>query len=175
MCIAEDKSYPITCNSSHMKTAIEQGKSSFQNFPDVCLFGMRFIFIHQEMIDNFHHSGEIALFLKLSRINIYEAKQFIRVYQIEIASKRQITSRNGMTFYKRVTKFHVVSSLCSISQMAQQHFTHKFHMTFHKTGMFFYIRVKFLKIIHLFPYLSENVRNGLRCSTCLLYTSDAAD
>ena len=43
--------------------------------------------------------------------------------------------------------------------------TQRHNMTFHQTGMFFYIRVKFLKVIHLVPYLSENVRNGLRCST----------
>src|SRR5690349_9625176 len=66
-----------------------------------------------------------------------------------------------MTLYKGVTKFYVISSLCAISQMPQQHFPHKFHMTLHKTRMFFNIWVEFLQFIYFFSNLPENIRNGL--------------
>src|SRR6476661_7696790 len=124
-----------------------------------------FIFIDQEMIDDFHHGREVTLFLKFSRIHIYQAKQLISVYQIKVAGKGKVACRNSMTLYKGMAKFNIVSSLGSISQMAQQHFTHKSHMPFHKTRMFFDIRVKFFKLIDFFPNLSENIRNGLwRCA-----------
>ena len=82
------------------------------------------------MMYHFHHSREVALFLKFSGFNIYQGEKFVCVYQVEIPGQCEITGRNGISFYKRMTEFNIVFTLGSVSQMPKQQLTHHGNMAF---------------------------------------------
>src|SRR4030095_5584859 len=117
------------------------------------------------MTENFHHCRKITLFLELSGINIYQCKKLVRIYQVEVSGKSNVARRNGVFFYKGVTKLHIVFSLCTIAKMSQQQLTHEFEMALHESGMLFEIRVKFFNLVYFFANLPEDISNGLRSST----------
>ena len=75
------------------------------------------------MMDDFHHGGQVTLFLKFARIDIDQGKQFIGIDQVEIAGQCEVPGGNGISFDKGMTEFDIVLSLCAISQMTQQEFT----------------------------------------------------
>src|SRR5437773_4964460 len=113
MGVPENKSNTIARKSTHMKTTVEQRQRFFQNRFDICLFRMCLIFIHQEVVDHFHHCRQVALFLKFARVNIDQSEEFISIYKIKIPCKSKIAGRNCVSFYKRMTKLSVIFSLCS--------------------------------------------------------------
>ncbi len=77
------------------------------------------------MMDHFHHSGQVALFLKFSRLYIDQVKQLVGINQVKVAGQRQVTGWNGVPFYKWMTEFCIVLSLGAIAQVPQQQFTEK--------------------------------------------------
>ena len=64
-----------------------------------------------------------------------------------------------------MAKFHVVLSLGSITEVAQQQFAEEGKVSFHQAGMVTKIRVEFLKVIKFFTNLTENVCNRLGLTT----------
>ena len=72
------------------------------------------------MMDHFHHRSQIALLLKFTRVHIHQCKKFIGIHQIKIPGQCKIACRNGISFYKRMTKLNIVFSLRAITKMPQQ-------------------------------------------------------
>ena len=66
-------------------------------------------------MQHFHHSGQVTLLLKFSRIDIYQSEQFIRIHQVEIPGQRQVPGWDGMLFNKGVTKFNIILTLGAVA------------------------------------------------------------
>src|ERR1700694_1618568 len=108
------------------------------------------------MMNYFHHSRQIALFLEFARIGIDQGKQFICVYQVEITRQGQVSGRDRVAFYKWVTKFNIVPALRTIAKVSQEHLTEEGNMSFHEAGMFGDIGLVFLQLL----YFSQDFRKN---------------
>jgi hypothetical protein len=113
------------------------------------------------MVDHFHHGGQIALFLELARVDVYQRKQLVGVYQVEITREGKVPGRNRISFDKGMAEFGAVLPLGAIAEMTQQHFSHEGDMSFHETGVLFYIGLILFQLLYLPHYFRKNVRDGL--------------
>src|SRR5436190_20301118 len=129
MGVAKNKSDPISRNTTYMKSPIKERQRSFKYRFNICLFRPFFVFFAKEMIDHFHHSGKVTLLLKLAGINIYQRKEFISIYKVEISGKSEIACRDYMALKKRMTKLNIIFSLCTVTKVPEQQLCHKLYVT----------------------------------------------
>src|SRR5688572_30631284 len=97
-------------------------------------------------MDNFHHCGQVALFLKFTWIYINQSKKLIRINKVEVSGEGKVSCRNGMTFYKRMTEFNIISALSTVPEMAEKKLTQKVYMTLHQAGVRSNVRLVLLKL-----------------------------
>ena len=113
------------------------------------------------MMDDFHHSGEVALLLKFTRIDVYQIEQFFGVDQVEVAGQCQVAGRTNVFFDKRMAKCHIIFTLRTIPQVAQQQLAQKRQVTLSQTGMFQHVGLVLFQLGYFGTYFGKNVGNGL--------------
>ena len=106
-------------------------------------------------MDRFHHSSKITLTLECTGFNIDQTKKFFGINKIEIAGKCKIPCRNCIALYKRMAKFDIVLSLCSIAQVTEKNFSQVGDVSFHQSRMLCNIRLIFFKLFYFLTNLLE--------------------
>lgn len=79
---------------------------------------MQFIFLHLEMVYDFHHGCEVTQPLKRSWIDIYDFEQFLGIDKVEVACQCEVAGGYCVAFDEGVAIFHVIFTLCAITEVA---------------------------------------------------------
>jgi hypothetical protein len=122
------------------------------------------------MMDHFHHSSQVTLFLEITGINANERKKLIGIYEVEVAGKGQVPGGNGISFDKGVTEVRAILALCTVAQVAQKHFSQEGDMAFHETGVFFDIGLVLFQLLYFPHYFRKDV-----CDRLVITTSDPVE
>ena len=139
MRITDDKGIAIANQSTNIVTAIEMLKCIFQNGRNGHVARIGGIILHNKMMNHFHHRSQVALLLKITRVDINEVEKLFRVHQVEITCQCKIPCRNDIAFDEGMTEFHIVLALRTIAKMTKQQLSHEVEMPFHQTRVLSYV------------------------------------
>ena len=99
--------------------------------------------------------------LKFAGVDIDESEELISVNEVEVTGQGQVSCRDGISFNKGVTELYIISALCAVSQMSQQHFTQEVEVTFHQSGVVPDIGQLFFNFLQFACDPGKKVSNGL--------------
>ncbi len=161
MGITEDEAITITEQATDGKAAVEQGDRLAQEANEVQVAGGGFICFDEEMMNDLHHGGQIALFLKFAGIDTDQIKKFVGIDEIEVTCEGQVEGRDRISFDKRMTELCEIPALGSIAEMTQEEFPQKGDMSLHESGMLSDIRLVLFQILDFTHDLRENIGDRL--------------
>ena len=86
---------------------------------------------------------------------VEQCKKLVCIYQIEVARHGQVAGRIDVWLYEWVAEFHIVFSLCAITQVTQHHLSYKAHIALHQSRHLQYFRVHFFQLRYFRIYILE--------------------